>query len=455
MNDKQSIVKKLVEIVGEENVLTEKCDLICYSRDRYPPLVFPKNFVIPLAVVRPVTTSEVQKIVKLANKKSIPLVPRGGGTSFSGSAAAIENGIIIDLTRMNHIIDIDEDEMHAKVQAGVVIQNLEEKLNQKGLTLGHDPGSFPSATVGGSIATNALGWRAGKYGEMARLVLGLEVVLPTGIVIKTRYMPKSSTGFNVKGLFIGSEGTLGIITEAILQVSPSPEKRTLLFYAFSNFQKAQKSLIKILKTGLTPTTMLVVDEEGVKEFTKDEEKAPKAGLILGYEGLKEEVEAEAERSVKILEEEGGINLGENAAQNFWLSRHDMYSIMNLGGTYDNIDTAVPVKKSVEYYEYLKSWSKKYKVKSLGISSWMLPQNVSIDLVFDESFPEKVEEYLKVRDEAVKKALQLDGTLSYCIGIGIRYPHLMKEEHRSALEVMRVVKKALDPKNIMNPGRMGL
>jgi len=456
MNPHKEIISELAEIVGRENVLTEKDDLLCYARDRYPPLVFPKDFPIPIAVVRPISTKEVQKIVEIANKYRIPIVPRGGGTSFSGSATSIDGGITLDLTRMKKIIEINTDDMWVKVQAGVVIQTLEEKLNEKGFTVGHDPGSFPSATVGGSIATNALGWRAGKYGDMEHISLGLRVVLPTGSIIETRNMQKSSTGFNVKSLFIGSEGTLGIITEATLQIKPLPEKRTILFYAFNDFETAQRSLIQVLKTGLSPATILVVDEEGVKEFVSENAgKIPKAGLILGYEGLREEVEAEVARTIPVLEENGGIGLGEKAAQNFWLSRHDMYSIMNLEGTYDNIDTAVPVNSSIDFYNYLKNWAKKHKIKSLGISSWMLPQNVSIDFIFNEKSPQDVEKYIKARDEAARKALELGGTLSYCIGIGIRYAHLMHEEHGSALEVMRAIKKALDPNNIMNPGRMGL
>lgn len=452
----KEIINKLTEIVGVDNVLTEKADLLCYARDRYPPLVFPKDFPIPIAVVRPISTIEVQKIIEVANKHQIPVVPRGGGTSFSGSATSISGCIILDLTRMNRINEINTNDMWVKVQAGTTLYDLEEKLNAKGFTLGHDPGSFPSATVGGSIATNALGWRAGKYGDMAHLILGLQVVLPTGLIIETRNMPKSSTGFDVKSLFIGSEGTLGVITEAVLRIKPLPEERKILFYAFRDFETAQRVLVNVLKIGLSPTTMLVVDEEGVKEFLSESaEKAPKAGLILGYEGLKELVEAEVKRTISILEEGGGIDLGEEAVQNFWSSRHNMYCVMNLEGTYDNIDTAVPISSSIEFYNYLKNWAIRHKIKSLGISSWMLPQNVSIDLIFNEKSPEDIKKYIEARDEAARKALELGGTLSYCIGVGIRYSHLMHEEHGPTLEVMRAIKKLLDPNNILNPGRMGL
>jgi glycolate oxidase len=455
--DANEMLKDLQKILGPNNVLTDKCDLLAYSRDRYPPLVFPHFLKLPLAVVCPTTTHEVIKIVEAANKYLIPLVPRGGGTNFSGSATPTENSVIVDLTKMNKVVHIDEDALYVKVQAGITIKDLEEMLNKKGFTFPHDPGSFPSATVGGSISTNAFGWRVGKYGYLKSLVLGLQVVLPTGTMIETRSMPKSSTGLDINSLFIGTEGTLGIITEATLRIFPLPEKRIVLFYAFPNFEEALQALIIIRKRGLYPTTQLVVDEAGIEEFVEKGKngKAYKGGLILAYEGLEKEVEVQKMETVKILKTKECIDLGEDSAQNFWKLRHKMYSIMNKEGTYDNIDTAVPLNKTVEFYKYLKKWAEKYKIKSLGISSWMLPENVSIDLVFDASSDMSIKEYLKARDEAVIKALELGGTSSYCIGIGVRYGHLMRKEHGAAFDIMRAIKKALDPNNIMNPGKMGL
>lgn len=438
----QGIVKLLTGIVGKDNVLHEPYDLIAYSRDRYPLLTHPRRGVKPIAVVRPATTDEVRRIVMLANKHLIPLTPRGSGTNYAGSAVPVKGGVVLDLTRMNKILSIHDDSMSVKVQAGVILQNLEEPLNDKGFTFGHDPGSFPTATVGGCISTRSLGWRAGKYGDMGRLVLSLKVVLPTGVVVETREIPKSSTGFDVNSLFIGAEGTLGVITEALLRIHPLPEERVFLIYSFNSFEKAYKSLLKVLRNGLNPTSSIVEDSEDEQE----------ANVFLYYEGVKEIVKAQMKRAESILEAEGGTKLDDKVAKEYWANRYDMYSQMNKEGAADNIDTAVPISKVLEFYEFLKEWVKRSGVKSMGIGSWVFPENLSIDLAFDET---NAEAYAAARDEVVNKALELGGTASYCIGVGLRFPHLMRKEHGSALDVMKAIKRAMDPNNIMNPGGLGL
>jgi FAD/FMN-containing dehydrogenase len=438
----QDIVRLLVEIVGKDNVLHESYDLVAYSRDRYPILTHPKLGVKPVAVVRPATTDEVRKIVLLANKHRIPLTPRGSGTNYAGSAVPVKGGVVLDLTRMNKILNINEDSMSAKVQAGVILQKLEEALNDKGFTFGHDPGSFPTATVGGCISTRSLGWRAGKYGDMGRLVVALTVVLPTGVVVETREVPTSSTGFDVNSLFIGAEGTLGVITEAVLRIHPFPEERVFLLHSFNSFEQAFKSLLKVLRDGLNPTSSLVEDYEDKQE----------AELFLYYEGVKEIVEAQVKRVVSILDTEGGTKLDDKVAKESWANRHDMFSQMNKEGVADSIEPAVPANKTLEFYKFLKEWIKRSGVKVIGMSSWVYPENLGMDIAFDET---KAEEYAAARDELANKALDLGGTVSYCVGVGLRFQHLMRKEHGSALDVMKTIKRAMDPNNIMNPGGLGL
>ena len=442
----RDIVRLLTEIVGKDNVLYEQYDLIPYSRDRCPFLTHPKHGVMPLAVVRPATTEEVQEIVVRANKHHIPLTPRGSGTNYAGSAVPSKGGVVVDLTRMNKILSIDEESMSAKVQPGLILQNFEEALNKRDFTFGHDPGSFPSATVGGCISTWSVGWRAGKYGDMGRLVLSLKVVLPTGVVIKTRSVPKSSTGFDVNSLFIGAEGALGIVTEAVLRIHPSPEERVIHIYGFKDFERAFKSLLMVLRSGLCPMMQLVVNEGGMEGLV--EESWAKGGVIISYEGVKEVVEAQVRCTASILEANGGIKLSDEAAEKYWANRHDMFSQMNVEGAAGSIDTAVPVSKVLEFYKFLKDWAKRRGVKVFDIVSWVLPENLGMDSAFDES---EAEAYATARDEAVRKALELGGTSSYCVGVGVRLPHLMREEHGPALDVMRAIKHTLDPNNIMNPG----
>jgi len=438
----QDIVRLLAEIVGKDNVLHESYDLVAYSRDRYPILTHPKLGVKPVAVVRPATTDEVRNIVLLANKHRIPLTPRGAGTNYAGSAVPAKGGVVLDLTRMNRILNINEDSMSAKVQAGVILQKLEEALNYKSFTFGHDPGSFPTATVGGSISTRSLGWRAGKYGDMGRLVVALKVVLPTGVVVETREVPKSSTGFDVNSLFIGAEGTLGVITEALLQIHPFPEERVLLLYSFNSFEKAYKTLLKVLRNGLNPTSSFVEDSGDEQEAT----------VLICYEGAKEIVKAQVKRTTSILEMEGGTKLDDKIAKEHWANRHDMFSQMNKEGVADSIEPAVPANKTLEFYKFIKEWIKRSEVKVIGMGTWVYPENLGIDVAFDET---KAEEYAAARDELVNKALELGGTASYCVGVGLRFQHLMRKEHGSALDVMKAIKRVMDPNNIMNPGGLGL
>ncbi len=396
--------------------------------------------------MRPATTEEVREIVVLANKHHVPLTPRGSGTNYAGSAVPTKGGVVVDLTRMNRILSVDEESMSAKVQPGLILQDFEEALNKRGFTFGHDPGSFPSATVGGCISTWSLGWRAGKYGDMGRLVLALKVVLPTGLVIETRSVPKSSTGFDVKSLFIGAEGAMGIITEAVLRIHPSPEKRAIQIYGFKDFERAFKASLMVLRSGLRPMMLLVMDEGEMEGLTK--ESWVKGGVMISYEGVKEVVETQVRRTASILEANEGIKLSDEAAEKYWANRHDVFSQMNVEGAAGSIDTAVPVSKVLEFYRFLKDWAKRRGVKIFGISSWVLPENLGMDSAFDES---EAEAYSAARDEAVRKALELGGTVSYCVGVGLRFPHLMKEEHGPALDVMKAIKRALDPNNIMNPG----
>ncbi|RLI46745.1 hypothetical protein DRO69_02395 [Candidatus Bathyarchaeota archaeon] len=438
----EDIVKLLAGIVGRDNVLHEPYDLIAYSRDRYPIFTHPRQGVKPLAVARPATTDEVREIITLANKYRIPLTPRGSGTNYAGSAVPAKGGVVLDLTRMNKILSINEDAMNVKVQAGVILQNLEETLNSKGFTFGHDPGSFPTATVGGCISTRSLGWRAGKYGDMGDLVLSLKVVLPTGVVVETREVSKSSTGFDVNSLFIGAEGTLGVITEALLRIHPLPEERAFLIYSFNSFEQAYKSLLKVLRKGLTFTSSIVEDSEDEQETM----------VFLCYEGVKEIVNVQVKHTTSIFEAEGGTRLDDKVAEEYWMNRHDMFSQMNKEGVADSIDTAVPVSKVLEFYKFLKEWVKRSNVKPMGLGSWVLPENLGIDLAFDGT---KAEAYVAAREELVNKALELGGTVSYCVGVGLRFPHLMRKEHGSALDVMKMIKRVMDPNNIMNPGGLGL
>ena len=258
MNSQKSLLEKLSRLVGPDYVLTERSQLEEHSWDalsegRIHPLRRPEP-ANPLCVVLPPSTGEVQKVVLLANEEKVPIVPYGGGSGLMGGAISLRPGIVIDLRRMNHVLEIDKEARTARVQAGIVLASLEKSLIERGFLIGHDPWTLPVATVGGAISTNSLGYRGGKYGSMGDQILGLEVVLPHGEVLRTRSVPKSSTGICLKHLFIGGEGCFGIVTEATLRVFPSPEVLSLRAFCFPSFEvgfwASKEIFAKVLKPAL-------------------------------------------------------------------------------------------------------------------------------------------------------------------------------------------------------------
>jgi len=202
--------------------------------------------------VKPESTEQVAAIVRFAAEHEIPLIPYGGATGLMGGAIPVKGGIVIDLKRMDKILRISPEDRTAEVQSGVVLQTLEEELNKHRLLLGHDPWTVPIATIGGTISTNGLGYRGSKYGSMGDQVLGLEVVLSHGKVLKTRAIPKSSTGISLNHLFIGAEGNLGIITAATLRVFAMPEKREMAAIGFPSFEAGFEAIVKMFHIGLKP-----------------------------------------------------------------------------------------------------------------------------------------------------------------------------------------------------------
>ena len=234
-----SVVAKLSAVIDSARILTDANQLDGLAWDalsegrihpRHQPELAP-----PLCAVIPISADEVQRVVRLANAEKIPLVPFGGGSGLMGGALSIRSGIVLDLRRMNRIVEIDNEARVAHVQAGVVLEALDQELNRAGFILGHDPWTVPVATVGGAISTNSVGYRAGIYGSMGEQVLGLEAVSPIGEIYRTRAVAKHSAGIDLNSLLVGGEGCFGVITEATIRIFPKPEAQLLSGYRFASF----------------------------------------------------------------------------------------------------------------------------------------------------------------------------------------------------------------------------
>jgi FAD/FMN-containing dehydrogenase len=376
-----------------------------------------------------------------------------------GGAISIRRGIVLDLRRMHRIVEINKPALSATVQAGVVLEALEKGLNQEGLILGHDPWTLPVATVGGAISTNSLGYRGAKYGSMGDQVLGLEAVLPNGEVLRTRAIPKSSTGISLKHLFIGAEGCLGILTEATVRVFPAPEKRVLFGLSFSSFEQGYGAIQKIFGCGVVPAVI---------DFGDDAVKYQgRAILYLAVEGKQEVVDAEARITLAICKDEGAIELPPYEAEYFWHDRHviarqfqgNRRQRRERSGDFvkrDWIHVALPASQVLPFRAAAIKLIAERGLKLQESGLWNRPELFSMRLAVEDREGGKGQERLEdTVEELLRLVQQMGGSMEYTHGVGIKLAPLMKQEHGYGLEAMRQIKKALDPNNIMNPGKLGL
>ncbi len=428
------------------------------SAGRIHPLRRPHTSA-PLCMVLPGSTAEVQKVVLLANEEKVSIVPYGGGSGLMGGALSLQSGIVLDLRRMDSVYEIDKDAHTVRVQAGLVLEFLEKRLNEKGLILGHDPWTLPVATVGGAISTNSLGYRGGKYGSMGDQVLGLEAVLPNGEIVRTRSIPKSSTGISLKHLFIGGEGCFGIVTEATLRVFPVPEWRSLHGFLFVSFEQGFGAIQKIFALGLKPALI---------DFGDEATKAHGGAILyLAFEGAKEVVGAEERLALAVCDEAGVKELPLEEAEKFWRERHVIaYHFMrnrrsrrerNSDGILrDWIHVALPASRVLEFRKSAIEIIAKRRVRLQESGLWTQPELFSMRLAVENGDFEQAQLVLEdTVDELLRLVQKMGGSMEYCHGVGVKLAPLMAEEHGYGLEVMRQIKKVLDPNNIMNPGKMGL
>jgi FAD/FMN-containing dehydrogenase len=458
MARRETLIDELGRIVGMTNVRAEARALAehmwdALSEARLHPQKRPE-VVPPLCVVLPSSTLEVQKIVCLANEEKVSIVPFGGGSGLMGGALSIRPGIVIDLKRMDQILEVDRESRSVRVQAGAILESVEKRLNEAGLILGHDPWTVPVATVGGAISTNSVGYRGAKYGSMGDQVLGLEAVLPNGEIISTRRVEKSSTGMDLKRLFIGGEGCFGIVTEATLRVFPIPEERCVFGFGFASFDRGYGAIQKIFARGLKPAVI---------DFGDQGEMNPHAVLYLAFEGVREIVQAEKRLAVAICESEEGLRLPQEQAQRFWEDRHVIAHnfVRNRAARRDRrgglardwIHVALPASQVLPFKQAASEVISRRGVSLQECGLWNQPELFSMRIALqDEEQPERLEDAI---EELLRLVQEMGGSMEYCHGVGVKLGPLMQTEHGYGLDVMRKIKNSLDPNGIMNPGKMGL
>jgi FAD/FMN-containing dehydrogenase len=459
----EEIVGKLAKIVAPEYVTTDENRLDELSWDalsegRLHPAKRPE-VTTPFCSVLPASTDEVRQIVLLANEEKVPIIPYGGGSGLMGGALSVQAGIVVDLRRMDQILDVDPPARSARVQAGTVLEELEKRLGREGFILGHDPWTLPVATVGGAISTNSMGYRGGIYGSMGDQVLGLEAVLPDGEVLRTRTVPKSSAGIDLKSLLIGGEGCFGIITEATIRIFPAPEERVLHALRFESFEVGYGAIQELFRQRVEPAVLDFGDA--------DVKFQGGAILYLGFEGKPEVVKAEEQRALSVCERFGAKGLPQKEAERFWNDRHEIARrfIQNRrqrrersrDGVYrDWIHVALPASKVLSFRAAAMEIAQKRGVQVLESGLWIQPELFSMPLGIHDDGTNKAQLVLEETvDELLHLVHEMGGSMEYTHGVGVKLASLMDEEHGYGVEVMRRIKKTLDPNGIMNPGKMAL
>jgi alkyldihydroxyacetonephosphate synthase len=464
----ESVKKSLINIVGERNVSDAEFDKISYSKDTWPLRIMEvKRGIIqpfPDVIVWPESTEQASKIIKMANTEKVPVIPYGGGAGVTGGTVPIYGGIIVDLKKLDKILEIDEKSATVTVQAGVIGQDLENALNKQGFTFPHQPASMYCSSVGGFVACRSAGTFSSKYGRVEDMVVSLEAILPTGEIIRTRKVPKSSVGPNLNQILVGSEGTLGIITEITFKMMPLPEERRFKGYMFPTVHNGLEAVQKFYRRNVVPCLIRLYDEVDAM-LNLGMTKIPRRHcfLITAFEGPKELVDVEEKLAAKICVEEGGKDFGSEEAEKWWNKRFNMYypnpvyvrmhtlaDTIDVGSTYDKLeDLYYGVKKAVE---------KSGRVQAMAHFSHFYAEGGSIYMIFalteiDDIRSEEI--YKKCWDEGMKAAIDLGGTMSHHHSIGLLKSRYLRTELGSSYEVLKKLKKALDPNNIMNPGKLGL
>lgn len=454
------VLVSLKNIVGEVNLLTSREDLEKYSYDETP--VGLKT--LPEVVLKPENTNQVSKVLSLANEKKIPVTPRGQGTGLCSGAVPAYGGILLTLEKMNKILEIDEDNLMAVVEAGVVLSDLRGEVERRGLFYPADPGERTSA-IGGNIGTNAGGMNGVKYGKTRDYILGLEAVLSSGKVLNLGgKVVKRSTGYDLMHLIIGSEGTLAIVTKVIIKLIKLPDKFMTLYIPYNNLYDAAKSVSDILKERMTPTAMEFVERDVILEAEKRVNKTmphsdSEAYLIIRIEGEKEEdLDENAIGISEICMRNNAVDVlvadTKERQDRIWDIRSIFYEAIVKNKIAELVDTAVPPSNIPEYIRGIKEISREYGVRILSYGH-AGDGNIHIQPVKDDlSDEEWVEKVPKVMESLYREAFALGGVVSGEHGIGWtkkKYLPICLDEEQ--IRLMKEVKGVFDPNNILNPGKI--
>lgn len=453
------ILQELIGVLGKDNVLSAREDLITYSYDATAAV--PRQE--PDVVVTPSTTEEVVAIVQIANRYRLPVYPRGAGTNLSGGAIPLKKGIVLSTQKMNRILEIDVDNLTATVQPGVIIQDLNNEAVKHGLIYPPDPGTVATATMGGSVSECSGGLRGLKYGVTKHYIMGMEVVLASGEVIKWGGKTvKNVSGYDLTALFTGAEGTLGIITKLLVKLIPAPEARKSLLAVFDDLDKAGKAISDIIRNKVIPATLEIMDNvtiRTVENFTHAGlPTEAEAVLLIEVDGYKEVVEREAPVVERVCRENGAVEIKvaktDEERDLIWFARRNaLPSLAQVKPALVLEDATVPRSRIPDVIKEIRRIAQKYNLM-IGTYGHAGDGNLHPTIVIDPRDKDEVHRMEQAVDEIFKAAIALEGTLSGEHGIGIgKVKYLPLEFGEAGVNTIRRIKEALDPDYLLNPGKM--
>jgi alkyldihydroxyacetonephosphate synthase len=468
----EDTVRELEGIVGVDHVSRRDTDLLTYSVDSYwmPQMWLDRGGRTPTpdAVVHPGTTEEVAEVLRLANRKRLPVTPWGGGSGTQGGALPIYGGIMLDTKRMNRILDINERSFTVTAQAGVNGGQLEWALNDRGLTLPHYPASANCATLGGYLAPRGSGTISTKYGKAEDLVMNMEVVIGDGTIIRTPVVPNHASGPDFMRLFLGSEGTFGVITEATMQITRLPETRLFRALLFRDVATGLEAGRRIMTSRLDPLVIRMYDPHSTALLVKRVlgYELEGAYMILGFDGYADIAALQEQRALAIVDEFGAKDLGREPGERWWNHRYDFYyppHSLKLPAMYGTIET-VSTFDRIEQIYHAKKAAIEDTFGALGVTYiahfshwWRWGASLYDRFLLKEAPADPREAQMlhdRIWDLAVHTSLEHGGTVNEHHGVGLKLSRFMRAQYGNAWPLLERIKDAMDPNGIMNPGKVG-
>lgn len=448
-----NLIAQLKAISGDENVFSERLAMEDYSHDM-------ADFeAVPMVVVRPRTEEEVVRIVQLARAGRIPIVARGAGSSLTG-AVVLEAGIVLDMRGMAKVLKVDTVNWYVQAQPGLSLEDLNKELKPHGFFFPPDPASSYICTVGGAIAEGSGGLRCVRYGTMKDWVVALRVVLPNGLATRLgEPLSKNRAGYDLVHLMVGSEGTLGIITEAWLKIIPIPTVKSRRFLAtFGDWESTGEVIKQLRSSQILPNLFEFLDRDNIRALNEklqmnfDEAEAT---LLVDVE------ESAVESTAKILHGCGALKVtlarDEEEAESFYQARSMAYlAVKTLATGVQVEDVAVPIDRLSEFLKLVKGVASKYGIR-IPVNGHAGDGNVHPVILYDKSDPASVEKASLAIEEICRKAIAMGGSITGEHGVGLQKPRFLREQlvahdGQEALRLMKEIKALFDPDNIMNPGK---